>query len=81
MPDDIDNLDAYAKTRSSAYGVPFENIAREFITPRQKEKLRKMIDFKFKRDHNYNLPAKRLKAIENYLQLRVRKRLEIPVKN
>ncbi len=81
MPDDIDNLEAYAKTRSSAYGVPFENIVREFITPRQKEKLRKMIDFKFKRDPNYNLPAKRLKAIENYLHVRVRKLLEIPIKN
>ena len=43
MPDDLKKLDEYAKTRSSAYGVPFDNIVREFISPRQKEKLRKMI--------------------------------------
>ena len=71
MPDDFENLDAYAKTRSSAYGVPFENIVKEFITPRQKEKLRKMIGFSFERDKNYNLPAKRLHAIERYLQKRL----------
>ncbi len=81
MQDDIDNLDAYARTRSSAYGVPFDNIVREFITPRQKEKLCKMIGFKFCRDRNYNLPAKRLKAIEKYLQIRVREMLDMPIKN
>lgn len=77
MPDDFKHLASYAKTRSSAYGVPFDNIVREFITVRQKEKLRKMIGFGFTRDKNYNLPAKRLKAIENYLQQRVNELLSI----
>ena len=77
MPDDFDHLDEYAKTRSSSYGVPFENIVREFITPRQKEQLRKMIGFRFIKDKNYNLPAKRLKAIENWLQTRVQSLLKI----
>ena len=80
MADDLDDLAAYAKTRSSAYGVPFDNIVKEFITPRQKEMLRKMIDFEFKKDRNYNLPAKRLKAIEKYLQTRVRELIEMPIK-
>lgn len=71
MPDELEHLETYAKTRSSSYGVPFENIVREFITSRQKEQLRKMIDFKFEKHSNYNLPAKRLKAIEQQLQLRV----------
>jgi hypothetical protein len=80
MPDDLEDLPAYAKTRSSAYGVPFDNIVREFITPRQKEMLRKMIGFTFTRDRNYNWPAKRQKTIEKYLQTRAGELIETPVK-
>ena len=71
LADDMKALDEYAKTRSSAYGVPFENIVREFISPRQKEKLRNMIGFRFERHPRYNLPAARLKAIGKTLQNRV----------
>ena len=71
MMDDLENIEEYAKTRSSSYGVSFENIVKEFITQRQKTKLRKMIGFKFVSDKNYNLPAKRLRIIENHLQVRV----------
>ena len=78
MPDDMKTLDEYAKTRSSAYGVPFENIVKEFISPRQKEQLRKMIGFRFARHPAYNLPAERLKAIEKALQNRVQVFLNIP---
>ena len=77
MPEDFTHLDEYAKTRSSSYGVPFENIVKEFITPRQKEQLRKMIGFRFERHKNYNLPARRLKAIENWLQIRVQTLLKL----
>lgn len=80
MPDDFNDLENYAKTRSSAYGVPFDNIVREFITLRQKEKLRKMVGFEFQRDRNYNLPMKRLKAIQSFLQHRVKELLAIPTK-
>lgn len=77
MPDDLKTLDEYAKTRSSAYGVPFDNIVREFISPRQKEKLRKMIGFRFEKHPRYNLPADRLKAIERTLQTRIQAFLSI----
>ena len=80
MPDDLGELDAYAKTRSSSYGVPFENIVREFITLRQKEALRRLIGFRFENKYNYRLPAKRLRAIERHLQTRVQQLLEIPDK-
>lgn len=78
MEDDIENLEEYAKTRSSSYGVPFENIVKEFITSRQKAKLRKMIGFEFERNKSakYNWPVKRMKAIEKYMQLRVSQLLE-----
>ena len=74
---DFDNLNEYSKTRSSSYGVPFKNIVKEFITLRQKEKLRKLIGFKFIKDKNYNLPSKRLKSIELWLQSRIQDLLNI----
>ena len=77
MMDDLENIEEYAKTRISSYGVPFENIVREFIMPRQKAKLRKMIGFEFELDRNYNLPAKRMRKIENYLQVRVAELLNL----
>ena len=77
MEDDLQDPDGYAATRLSAYNVPFENIAREFIGPRQRKKLRQMIGFRFTRDANYNLPAARLKAIEGYLDRRVNKLLAL----
>ena len=77
MPDDMKTLDEYAKTRSSSYGVPFENVVREFISPRQKEQLRKMIGFRFAKHPAYNLPAERMKAIEKTLQNRVQAFLSI----
>ena len=73
----LENIEEYAKTRSSAYGVPFENIIKEFIAPRHKEQLRKMIGFRFERDRNYNLSAKRLRIIEKQLQRRVIEMLEM----
>ena len=59
------------------YGLAFENIVKEFITVRQKKMLCKMIGFKFTKDKNYNLPARRLKAIEAHLQKRTGELLEI----
>lgn len=71
MEDDLRDTKAYAKTRLSAYGVPFENVVKEFITPRQKEQLRRMIGFRFRKHPRYNLPAARLHALEGYLAERV----------
>lgn len=67
---DLENLGAYAKTRDSAFRVPFDDIAKEFITDRQKKQLRKILNFKFKRDNNYNLPADRLRIIEKFIRQR-----------
>lgn len=80
MPDDFKNLADYASTRTSAYGVAFENVVAEFMTQRQREKLRKMIGFKFKRHPNYNLPKERMQSIEKHLQTRVSELLEIQTK-
>ena len=75
MDDDLANLDEYAKTRMPALGGTFDEIVKEFITDRQKAKLRKMINFKFKKHSRYNLPPRRLAIIEKFLQKRVRELL------
>ena len=71
MPNDYANLEEYAKTRAPAYGgTTFEGICQSFITARQIEKLRKMVNFSFKRNAKLNLPEEHLAAIERYLRKR-----------
>ena len=77
MQNDFENLGAYAKTRLSAYNVPFENIVKEFCTARQREQLRHMFGFTFARDKTYNLPAWRVKDIETFLRQRASQLIEI----
>lgn len=72
------NLEAYAKTRYNPYNLSFEEVCTEIMGSKQKEQLRRMIGFRFKRHKNLNLPEEHLKAIENQLQRRVRQLLAIP---
>ncbi len=71
MDDEIENLKEYSKTRVSAFGAPYIEIVKEFITERQRKQLRKMINFKFDKHKKFNLPQKRLTKIEEFLQFRV----------
>lgn len=77
MPEDFQTLEIYANTRISSYRISFLDVAKEFITKYQKDKIRKLINFTFTRHKNYNLPAYRLKSIEKFLQQRVIELLEI----
>lgn len=76
MEDDFRNLDAYAKTRTPVFGSSFGELISAFLTDRQRKQLRKLIGFRFTRDRNYNLPAKRLRALEEFLSRRVKSILE-----
>lgn len=69
---DMADLESYAKTRASAFGVSFDDIAKAYITDRQRKQLKHIVTFKFKPDKNYNLPAKRVKALEKFVQARAR---------
>jgi len=71
MDDELENIDEYSKTRLMATGQDFVSFAKEVMEPKQKEKLRKLINFKFKRHPRYNLDRKRLKIIESFIQKRV----------
>ena len=70
VQEDHDTIKAYAKTRSSAFDVSFDDIAREFITDKQQEGLRKLLNFDFARDKNYNLSAERLKILGKFVRNR-----------
>lgn len=73
MPDDIANLEDYAKTRFPAYGdISFEKICAEVMGKTQAQQLRRLIGFKFKRHPSINWSEQRLEAIEKHLQKRVR---------
>ena len=77
MPQDWKELDGYAKTRGTAYGISFETIYQEVMGPVQTRQLRKLIGFTFQRHPKLNLPEERLLAIERHLQKRVRQLLEL----
>jgi len=77
MADDLEDIDAYAKTRLMATSQDFITFAKEVITKEQKKKLRLLINFKFKKHSRYNLPPKRLKIIEEFIQKRVQELLVI----
>ena len=78
MPDDLKNLDAYAKTRTTPYRISFEDVCRAVMSSKQKNQLRKLVNFTFTRHPSINLPEERLQAIENHIQKRVRELLAIP---
>lgn len=71
MDDDLQNIDAYARTRLMATSQDFLAFANEVITRAQKHKLRKLINFSFAKHARYNLPDYRLNIIEAFIQRRV----------
>ena len=77
MPEDWNDLDSYAKTRGTAYGISLENVCREVMGPVQARQLRGLIGFAFRRHPKLNLPEDRLTAIERHVQRRVRQLLDL----
>ena len=71
MESDFKDLDAYAKTRSTPYGVSFESICKEVMGAKQRAELRKLIGFRFIRHPSLNWPENRLTAIEKHIDKRV----------
>ncbi len=78
MAEDFNDIDAYAKTRLMATSQDFLSFVKEIITKEQKQKLQKLINFKFTKHKSYNLPSSRLKVIEVYIQKRIQELLAIP---
>ncbi len=78
MPEDFNNIDEYAKTRSTPYGVSFESICTEVIGKKQTAQLRRLLGFRFIRHPSINLPEERLQAIEKHIEVRARELLSLP---
>ena len=70
MKDDIANLKQYAASRLSACDVSFDELGAAFMTDHQRKQLRKLTEFKFTRHSRYNLPAWRLKRLEEFVRAR-----------
>ena len=77
MDNELKTLSEYAKTRTSAFNVSFDDIAKEYISDRQKAQLRKVLDFKFTSDKTYHLPAKRVKILGEFVKNRAVELLNI----
>ena len=75
MQNDLEDIEQYAKTRRPSVYDDFVEFSKKFITSEQKQMLRKLIGFRFKKHSRYNLAPDRLKAIEAIVQIRVRELL------
>jgi len=73
-------LEEYAKMRTNPYYISFEEVCAAVMGPTQKEQLRRMIGFKFKRHPSINFPEGHLRSLEKILEIRLRKLLDIPAK-
>ena len=67
--------------KNNPYNISYEEVCAEVMGPKQKEQLRRMIGFRFKRHESINLPEEHLQAIEKHLEGRVRKLLAIPTRH
>ena len=69
-------LKAYADTLLPCVYDGFMGTAASVLTQKHREGLRKLLNFKFKKNSRYNLPDKRLKMLEKMVRTRARKLLD-----
>ena len=69
-------LEAYAATLMPCTYDDFTGTAKKALTPELREGVRHLLGFKFKKHPRYNLPDKRLKLMEQFLQKQARVLLE-----
>lgn len=77
--DDLENFaafEAYAATLMPCTYDDFTGTAKKALTPELREGLRHLLEFKFKKHPRYNLPDKRLKLLEQFVQKQARVLLE-----
>lgn len=73
LDDDLEKIDEYANTKIMKNAGDFLEFVSVVIDNRVKKKIIKLKEFEFERHSKYNLKAKRLKKIENFIHKRVQK--------
>lgn len=76
MKDDFENIKNYAKTRKPATYQDFIEYVKQLITKRQKDKLRRLLEFEFDKKSTYKLPNDRLKKLEELIRNRAKELLK-----
>lgn len=76
MDNDLNNLSEQEKTLAPALYANFDEVALHVIGQKQKQELRHLLTFKFKKHSRYNLSEERIKMLESAIQGKVRCLLE-----
>ena len=76
MDNDLNNLSEQEKTLTPALYADFDEVAFHVIGQKQKQELRHLLTFKFKKHSRYNLSDERIKMLESAIQGKVRYLLE-----
>ena len=76
MDNDLNNLSEQDKTLAPALYANFDEVALHVIGQKQKQELRHLLTFKFKKHSRYNLSDERIKMLESAIQGKVRCLLE-----
>jgi hypothetical protein len=77
--DDLESdkaLSAYAETLVPCVYDDFIGTAKKVLAQKHRDGLRKLLEFKFRKNSRYNLPDKRLKKLEKMIQTRAKVLLE-----
>ncbi len=77
--DDLESekaLSAYAETLVPCVYDDFIGTAKKVLTPKHLEGLRKLLEFRFKKNSRYNLPDNRLKMLEKIIHTQAKLLLE-----
>jgi len=80
MDDDLERIDEYAQTKNMKNAGDFMVFAQSIMTASAKKKIKKLLNFRFTKHSNYNLPSKRLQAIESFIAKRISKLLAMETK-
>lgn len=71
MDNDLNNLSEQEKTLAPALYADFDEVALHVIGQKQKQELRHLLTFKFKKHSRYNLSDERIKMLESAIQGKV----------
>ena len=74
----VQDLESYSRQCSPADGGSYEEICSIVMGPKQKEQLRRMVNFRFKRHPSINLSEEFLEQLDKLLSKRVSQLLDIP---